>query len=311
MAHSPQQNLLHRLWIYQSERFPLFRTAFILAIFSSASVCASAHMGSRSLPELKAYLVAFMVTLILFFQLRACDEVKDLEDDRRFRPERAIPRGLVPLKLIIGIAAGLTVVAAVITGIYRSILLIPLFMVWTWLALMAMEFFVPEWLKARPLAYLVSHMLIMPLIDFFITACEWLPYGFAPPPGVWLFLALSFANGCVFEFGRKLYAPENERTGVETYSAVYGVRNAALMWSGCVFTAYILLILIAYVMGSLTVVLPLGSIVMFIALGFSYTYIKTPTPKMQKIMDDISGCWVFACYSLAGYAPFLMKVISQ
>ena len=35
------------------------------------------------------------VALIFFFQLRACDEVKDAEDDRRYRPERPIPRGLV------------------------------------------------------------------------------------------------------------------------------------------------------------------------------------------------------------------------
>ena len=32
---------------------------------------------------------------------------------------------------------------------------------------MTAEFFVPEWLKARPFLYLVSHMAIMPFIDLY------------------------------------------------------------------------------------------------------------------------------------------------
>jgi hypothetical protein len=107
---------------------------------------------------------------------------------------------------------------------------------------MSFEFFVPAWLKARPFLYLVSHMAIMPLIDLFVTACEWLPRAGAPPPGLWLFLALSFVNGCVLEIGRKLYARENERPGVETYSALLGPKRAALAWSACAILAYGLLL---------------------------------------------------------------------
>jgi hypothetical protein len=51
--------------------------------------------------------------LTFFFQLRACDEVKDAEDDRLYRPERAIPRGLVSLRLIVWLAmAAVPVVTA-------------------------------------------------------------------------------------------------------------------------------------------------------------------------------------------------------
>ncbi len=52
------------------------------------------------------YGCAFLVTFGLFLQLRAADEVKDLEDDRRHRPERPIPRGLVSPRLIVGPALG-------------------------------------------------------------------------------------------------------------------------------------------------------------------------------------------------------------
>jgi hypothetical protein len=44
-----------------------------------------------------------------------------------------------------------------------------------------------------------------------------------------MFLALSFVNGCVLEIGRKLWAPENEIAGVDTYSAL-GAARAAAIW---------------------------------------------------------------------------------
>jgi hypothetical protein len=45
------------------------------------------------------------------------------------------------------------------------------------MAVMTKEFFVPEWLKKRPIVYMVSHMAIMPLIDLYATACDWLAGG--------------------------------------------------------------------------------------------------------------------------------------
>ena len=66
-----------------------------------------------------AYAVAFLVSLIIFIQLRACDEYKDGPDDRRYRPERPIPRGLVSLRLILGIGAGLVPVAVLLTWFYN------------------------------------------------------------------------------------------------------------------------------------------------------------------------------------------------
>ena len=38
------------LWAYQKERFPLAKTAPLLAVFSAASLCASAELPGRALP---------------------------------------------------------------------------------------------------------------------------------------------------------------------------------------------------------------------------------------------------------------------
>ncbi|MBC7738298.1 MAG: manganese transporter permease, partial [Candidatus Saccharibacteria bacterium] len=90
-----------------------------------------------------------------------------------------------------------------------------------WLAAMTAEFGAPAWPKKRPVLYLLNNMAVMPLIDHLLTGLESLPYG-GPAPAVWLFLALSLVNGCVMEIGRKLWSPQHEIAGVDTYSGLWG-----------------------------------------------------------------------------------------
>jgi len=303
-----QLPLLQRLWIYQAERFPLLKTAILLAVFTAASISVSAHLGGRTLPPWPAFATAFFVTLIIFFQLRACDEVKDADDDRRFRPERPVPRGLVSLRLIVGIGIAGVPVAAAATALLTPMLLWPLALVWIWLAVMSMEFFAPEWLRARPFLYLVSHMAIMPLIDLFVTACEWLPRAGTPPAGLWLFLALSFVNGCVLEIGRKLYGRETERPGVETYSALLGPRRAALAWSACSILAYSLLLGVGDAVAALVPVAIIGAAALAATLTCAARYAARPDARMQAMVDAMAGLWVLVCYGAAGFAPLLAGV---
>ncbi|MEC7669995.1 MAG: UbiA family prenyltransferase, partial [Pseudomonadota bacterium] len=220
---------LSALWIYQKERFPLFKTAPLLAVFSAASLSVSAELSGRPLPDWGGYLAGFVIAMLLFFQMRVCDEYKDLEDDRRYRPDRPIPRGLVSLRLIISLGLLSLPITALAAWLWHPPVLWLLALVWLWLGAMTAEFGVAEWLKARPVLYLLSHMAIMPLIDLLLTGLEWLPFG-GPASGLSLFLALSFVNGCVLEIGRKLWSPENEIAGVETYSGLWGTRKAACTW---------------------------------------------------------------------------------
>jgi 4-hydroxybenzoate polyprenyltransferase len=161
------------LWTYQKERFPLAKTVPLLAVFSAASLCASAEMAGRPLPEAWAFVAAFMAAMMLFFQMRVCDEYKDLDDDRRYRPHRPIPRGLVSLRQIIALGLASLPVTALAVWLWHPPAFWLLALVWLWLAAMTAEFGVAAWLKARPLLYLVSHMAIMPLIDLLSMAACW------------------------------------------------------------------------------------------------------------------------------------------
>ncbi|PWK62118.1 UbiA family prenyltransferase [Roseicyclus mahoneyensis] len=296
------------LWTYQKERFPLAKTAPLLAVFSSASIAVSAEMAGRPLPGPGAFLAGFVVALLLFFQMRVCDEWKDLDDDRRLRPDRPIPRGLISLRAVLTLGAASLPLAALAAWAWHPPVLWLLALVWVWLAAMTLEFGFPAWLKARPILYLVSHMAIMPLIDLLLTAMEWLPSG-TPAPGLVLFLALSFVNGCVLEIGRKLWSPEAEIAGVDSYSALWGPGWAALVWSGCVVVSFALLMGVALVTGAFWITLTLGGAMALVCLASAASYARAPTPAAQKRMDTMAGLWVFACYALAGFAPLIVRLI--
>lgn len=301
--------LFRRLWIYQSERIPLAKTAILLAVFSAASVNVSALLADRALPGWQAYATAFLVSFIVFIQLRACDEYKDGPDDQRYRPERPIPRGLVSLQLILGIGATLVPVAVLVTFLFHPPLLFLLALVWIWMALMTVEFFVPDWLKARPLPYLISHMAIMPLLDLFVTGVEWMPTQAGPVPGLALFLILSFTNGCVLEIGRKIWAPEAEREGVDSYSRLWGVRGATTVWIAITGLSFLFLLAVGFATGHpLATGLP-GVAMLGVAWWSAFAMRRAPNQTHQTRLDTMSGLWVFVCYAAAGFAPLVAMVL--
>ncbi|MGB0960424.1 MAG: UbiA family prenyltransferase [Halocynthiibacter sp.] len=295
------------LWTYQKERFPLFKTVPLLAMFSAASLSVSAELAGRPFPSFGGYIAGFVVAMMLFFQLRVCDEYKDLEEDKLYRPDRPIPRGLISLRFIVSLGFVSLPIAALAVWLWSPPAVWLLVLVWVWLTAMTLEFGVGDWLKARPVLYLLSHMAIMPLIDFLLTGLEWMPNGRAAG-ALWMFLALSFVNGCLLEIGRKLWAPENEIAGVETYSHLWGPKKAAYIWVGCGGVSYLLLLGVSAATGGLWVSLILGGALFVLCLWAAVSYARSPTDAAEKRMDMLAGLWVFACYALAGFAPVVMRI---
>jgi 4-hydroxybenzoate polyprenyltransferase len=294
------------MWIYQAERFPLKKTAPLLAVFSAASICASATLSGRDIPGFGAFFAGFIIAMALFFQMRVCDEVKDFEDDLKYRPDRPIQRGLVTMRTIVGFGLATIPLCICVAWMWHPPLIWLLLMVWAWLAVMTFEFGVPAFLKARPVLYLLSHMAIMPLIDLLLTGVEWVPGGGASPY-LWLFLALSFVNGCILEIGRKLWSPENEITGVDTYSGLWGIPKASVVWMVCVAISFGLLCGIGAVTGAILVVTILGAVGVVLCGVRLWSYVKNPTSKAQDDIDTAAGLWVFVCYAAAGFLPVIVR----
>jgi 4-hydroxybenzoate polyprenyltransferase len=301
--------LHRRLWIYQAERFPVLRNGVLILLFSASGVTLSAVVAGRTLPALGSYLVAFLVAFLAFFQLRVADEVKDAEDDRRFRPERPVPRGLIGPKLLVGLGLGAVPIQALLAFQLSPSLFVLLLLVWAWMALMAGEFGVPGWLRARPVIYLLSHMLIMPLIDLFVTGCEWMPWQGMPPAALIPFLLLSYANGCVLEIGRKTWAPENERVGVESYSRLWGVKPAVAVWSLALALAAGLTLSVGFGTGSVPWVATGAAIASLPAVAAAARFLRRPVSAAQAALDRAAGYWVLGSYLSVGLGPVLARAV--
>ncbi|MDB6079110.1 MAG: hypothetical protein JWO82_2857 [Akkermansiaceae bacterium] len=291
----------NRWWIYQKERFPLAAHAPLIAAFSACAVSFSSLVAEAPVPGWKSYLVAFGVCLLMFLQLRIADEFKDAQEDARWRPYRAVPRGLVTLpelRIVFLLAA---VIQVALAAWLDPRLLIVLGIAWAYLALMSVEFFCRDWLKARPLVYLVSHMGIMPLVDFFATACEWLPRAGKAPHGLGWFLAASFFNGIVIEFGRKLRQPADEEEGVETYSALWGKKKACLAWIAVLIATLGCAAMAALSVGFAVPVCAGLGVVLIVAAALGRRYISGSLSG--KRIEMLAGIWTLTLYLLLGLVP--------
>lgn len=208
-----------RLFQYQKERFPLLAHLPLVAVM----VAAALRLGGGL--EWQRWAVMVVVLTGLFFQLRVADEFKDAETDRLYRPERPVPRGLISLRELAALAG---IVAALQIGLIAMLgvdVLPWLLLVYAYGVAMTFEFGVGAWLRRHPVLYLLSHMVITPLIGLLALRAA------GPWPETWVgFALLCYANGLVLEIGRKIWKPEEEREGVETYSALWG-RWALPVWS--------------------------------------------------------------------------------
>ncbi len=301
-------SLGRRLWRYQAERFPLMEHGPLILAFAGAAVGVSALLrGDLDAPTWGGFLAAAVVMLGLFFQLRVSDEVKDAAVDAATRPERPVPRGLVSLRLLVTLALVLLPVQALVAGVRAPVLLLPLALVWCWMALMAVEFGLGAWLRARPVLYLVTHMMVMPLIDLFATANDWLVAGGGLPAGLIWFLVLSFFNGVVLEIGRKTWAPDQERPGVESYSSTWGRSVALLVWAlallaalGCAWQVAVHTGFLNYLYRGL---LPLA----VLCLGAAVWFWRVGDARRAGWLQEASGLWVLLCYLALGGLPLICR----
>lgn len=311
-AATPKASLGARLWTYQAERFPVFRHGLLIAAFGASAVCLSVLLRGVEAPKPYAILVAVLVLFGFFLQLRIADEHKDNEDDTKYRPERPVPRGLVTLGELRWVALVVAIAQVALTASLDVKLLGLLALVWVWMGLMTKEFFVSKALKARPILYMVSHMMVMPLIDLYATACDWLPAGGATGPNfnqaLAAFLGLSFVNGVTLEIARKSWAPEQEREGVETYSKLWGAERAGLSVGVVIFLGLCLSAFVHVLSGADLVFLIGLLIVAAWSLYVCIDYAGTPTPKTTKSLETASGVFVLANYILLGVGPMLAQM---
>ncbi|MGF1529530.1 MAG: manganese transporter permease, partial [Candidatus Competibacterales bacterium] len=237
-----------------------------------------------------------------FLQLRILDEFKDAASDARHRPEHPITRGVIALPALGLLASGLGILQLLLVLALHPPLVGWLLAVWGYAGLMSAEFFVPRWLRARRGVYLVSHLAIVPLLALLASACHWQLVGLAPPGDLGALLLLSLANGAVVEVGRKTWAPAQERPGVASYSAAWGIPRALGVWLVAATAALGSAAVIAGGWGPVAVLLTIGwGLLVSLALALG----RHPTALGARRLYLGSGAWVVASYGAVGWGPWV------
>lgn len=303
---------LKRLFIYQKERFPVLMNLIAVTVFTFSAISFSRICrGAEGFVPLSTYLIGCFATFTLFLLVRIFDEFKDKEDDAKYRKYLPVPRGLVTLKELrnIGIVVGVLQITSI--AVFQLPMLLLYLIVIGYLCLMGVEFFVPEFLKKRQILYITSHMIIIPLLDVYSSGLDWLLEGEQPHFGLVFFFAVSFMNGLVVEFGRKLKAPQDEEEGVVSYTKMWGTKRATYIWMITVAVTLSLATIAAnyaqYGLPTFIVLLIIG----LICIIPGFIFIKKPSKKAAKGVETMSGIWTIAMYLTLGGIPMLMNLIEK
>jgi 4-hydroxybenzoate polyprenyltransferase len=306
------RSLAQRFLEYQAERFPLASYVPLIATFTFSSIAYSRlSRGAPGFVPWPHFLIGTLTALVFFFLLRVLDEHKDQDVDRRYRPELPVPRGLVTLRELRWIGS-IAMIVVLLLNLWISPRLLWAFLAFAgWAALMTREFFVRDWLRAHPAAYLISHMFIMPMIDAYTTGLDWLVACVPAPHGLVFFLAVTFLNGTLIEIGRKIRPLADEREGVDTYTQAWGLRRAPIVWllvlAITVLTAW--LAARATGAGAFTA---LALIALGIAAAFpALQFLRNANATWSKRLETASGLWPIATYLLLGGGPFVARWLAR
>lgn len=306
---SNQSSLFRRFLTYQQERFPLLVHIPLIAAFSFSAIAYSRMCrGAGGFIRWQDYAFCVATNIILFFLLRVSDEHKDHDDDTQYRTYLPVIRGLISLRELRAMACVLLGVATVI-NVWRYPMLLPLYLLMMgYLLLMRYEFFIPAWLKRHQVAYIVSHMLIIPLADIYASSYDWKLEHAAAPMGLLFFFGVSFLNGLVLEVGRKLRMPQAEEPGVVSYTNLWGARGGPAAWVGILTVNFALACIAAHYAGHAGVAYIVLSILYVLAILPAILILVKPVAFHTKWIELMSVLWALGMYLVLGGIPLLIRL---
>ena len=212
-------NFLSRWWTFLKERHePVGISIMIFAFFSANALMANEHNPIATV-SLARLLPGFLLVWLVFLHMRLFDEVKDYDFDREHNPDRPLARGLIS----VGEFTAMTLVCILVEATLSAMLGWQTFatyvMVLCFTLMMRMEFFIGDWMRPKLELYAITHTfsatMIGLLIHSVVTSND-------PSGAGQSFLLFALGNWFVFnvfEFGRKTFGKEEERDGVDSYSA--------------------------------------------------------------------------------------------
>jgi 4-hydroxybenzoate polyprenyltransferase len=287
---------MKNFWAYLQERFPLQANGVLIVSYFTANylLARGALWAAEPLQMSWRFVAGCIVLLFMFFHIRLIDEHKDYEQDRIVHPERVLSRGLVTLTQLRRIGLGVVATELVLSyalGLPAFILCLILLVI-SWL--IYKEFYIGEILGHNLILNALLHMLVMPLYSLFVFTVATGLFPTAAPEAVLLYAWVSYGVGLGYELSRKTRAPQDERPGLITYSAVMGpypAAGAALL--ALLFSGAISLVVGVLLHFGLWYHVTVAALLLVVAAGVLHFRLRTSTATAANL-PLYAGTFIFA-----------------
>ncbi len=216
-----RKEIIEKYIIFLSERFGLVGSPVMISLFVLSHL-GLAHLNGQLAPPLHLILSIFAGVIIFFVKLRFYDEIKDYELDVVINPERPLPRGLLSID---NIKSAIEKVILVELLLFYGVNL-PGFLAMSltigYSLLMYKEFFIGALIRPHLTTYATSHTVVTLFLSISIFSAFTNEYFWNLDSQYYYFSLTSWLIFNIFELGRKVFQPSEEREGVESYSQVWG-----------------------------------------------------------------------------------------
>lgn len=294
----------NRWWIYQKQRFPIFRHALMAAIFSASAIGYSLSVRSATDQATASIGIMLLATLSVFLfdlQLQIIDEFQDLQTDILQRPHLPVPSGIVKLSelQILGLAAG-CIQFGLALPIGFSLLLF-LAGLWLYLGLLSRNFFRKS---LSPFLKALSRVIFTGLLAIYATAHDWLRIGFSFNLNLGWFLLISLLAGLAIELSRTMKTIPLNPIQPDSVQR----KNRWLSWIWLI-TVWLLTLATFQAGAAIQFVIPvivISLLLLLISVAAAWRFWQRPTARSTHSISLISDLWAIGIYFNIGILPLLL-----
>ena len=274
-------NFIKKWYTYQKERFPIATYGLYILCLSFAAFFYNTKMLEIE-SNVGVFITMFVVAFLQFLMVRIIDEFKDYEEDKKYRPYRPVPRGLIKLKELRTLFVICILIQFVLTLIVNPFSLIFLLVLWIMFILMTKSFFMKKLVDKHILLEVALDEILLPTLMLYLSSFIKLDITI-----LWRLLLLSYVVSWIIEIARKVRCKKDEEKGVKTYTAVFGIPKATILLSAL---ELILTILRLFLPGEpLMNVAQIGLIILFIGtIIVNVLFTQKKTRKLAKAVEYLA-----------------------
>lgn len=282
-------------WQFCKERFHPLSHFMMIAVFVSTHILIMKRNYMTFFP-ISNMVILFIAVTAFYFKLRLYDEIKDYELDCEINPHRPLPRGLLTRRDMYNGMAFCIMVEVILFSLRSLNALWAISIAILYSLVMYKEFFIRE--KIRP--HLTTYALVHTIVTFFLSIAIFSYISgltFTQLVNEKTVLYFSFANWFLFnlfEFGRKSFAPEEERKGVDTYSSLFGKTGAvALSLVQAIMAHYLVLKMSG--LNRVIIHFSHGALFTFLLI-VSFNYLFNTRIYAAKLFRNVSSVYIILFY---------------